>query len=83
MIVFEVHLTAGSDSSDLLSAEVLEETSAQVMTTAEAKAVGFEGFPEDANMRLIAVADTHERWIEKALERAHNVKGYRGHRVDT
>ncbi len=82
VIVFEVHLTSGSDGEGLLSAEVLAETNAQVMTPAEAKAVGFDGFPEAGDLRLVAVADTHERWIEKALERAHQVTGYRAHRVD-
>lgn len=82
MIVFEVHLTAGNDGEGLLSAEVLAETQAQVMTAGEAKALGFEGFPEDVNLRLVAVAEKDERWIEKALERAPNVSGYRAHRID-
>ncbi len=80
--MFEVHLTAGNDGEGLLSAEVLAETSAQVMTGTEAKALGFEGFAKNANLRLVAVAEKDERWIEKALERAPNVSGYRAHRVD-
>ena len=80
--MFEVHLTAGNDGEGLLSAEVLAETQAQVMTGTEAKALGFEGFPEDVDLRLVAVAEKDERWIEKALERAPNVSGYRAHRVD-
>lgn len=83
MIVFEVHLTPGSDDKDLLSAEVLQETQAQVMTASEAKAIGFDGFPEDDNLRLVAVTDKDQRWVEKALERAHQVAGYRAHHVDT
>ena len=82
MIVFEVHMNPGSDGKDLLSAEVLAETKAQIMTPAEAKAIGFDGFPEDPNLSLIAVTERDERWIEKALERAHDVRGYRAHRVD-
>ncbi len=82
VIVFEVHLTPGSDDSDLLSAEVRQETMAQVMTTTEAKAMGFSGFGDDPNLRLVAVTEKDERWIEKALERAPNVTGYRAHRVD-
>lgn len=82
MIVFEVHLTAGNDGEGLLSAEVLAETQAQVMTGTEGKALGFEGFAEDVNLRLVAVAEKDQRWIEKALERAPNVSGYRAHRVD-
>lgn len=83
MIVFEVHLAPGSDGEGLLSAEVLQETQAQVMTSSEAKAVGFEGFPDDPNLRLVAVTEKDERWVEKALERAAQVTGYRAHRVDT
>lgn len=81
MIVFEVHLVAGSEGKDLLSAEVLQETQAQVMAPAEAKALGFEGFPEDQNLRLVAVAEKDQRWVEKALERAPDVTGYRAHTV--
>lgn len=80
--MFEVHLTAGNDGEGLLSAEVLAETQAQVMTGTEAKALGFDGFTEETNLRLVAVAEKDERWIEKALERAPNVSGYRAHRVD-
>ncbi len=80
--MFEVHLTAGNDAEGLLSAEDLAETHAQVMTGGEAKAMGFDGFSEDANLRLVVVAEKDERWIEKALERAPNVSGYRAHRVD-
>lgn len=79
--MFEVHLTAGSEGKDLLSAEVMQETQAQVMTPAEAKALGFEGFPEDVNLRLVAVAEKDQRWVEKALERAPDVTGYRAHTV--
>ena len=57
MIVFEVHMNPGSDGKDLLSAEVLAETKAQIMTPAEAKAIGFDCFPEDPNLRLIAVTE--------------------------
>lgn len=82
VIVFEVHLVPGSDGKDLLSAEVLKETAAQVMTATEAKAVGFDGFAEDPTLRLIAVTRRDQRWIEKALERAADVRGYRAHELD-
>ncbi|MEM6291583.1 MAG: hypothetical protein AAGA54_09970 [Myxococcota bacterium] len=83
MIVFEVHLAPGSDDKDLLSAEVRQETMAQVMTAEEAKAVGFDGFAADENLRLVAVTEKDQRWVEKALERAPQVTGYRAHQVDT
>ena len=41
--VFEVFVAQGHDPDALLSKETLEETRAQVMTWAEAKAVGFGG----------------------------------------
>ena len=83
MIVFEVHLTPGSDDSELLSAQIRQETMAQVMTTTEAKAVGFDGFGDDPNLRLVAVTEKDKGWVEKALERAPNITGYRAHQVDT
>jgi hypothetical protein len=82
VIVFEVHLTPGADDQDLLSDEVRQETQAQVMTAEEAKALGFSGFPDDPNLRLIAVTRQHQRWIEKALERAPQVRGYQPHEID-
>ncbi len=82
VIVFEVHLTPGADDQDLLSEEILQETHAQLMTAGEAKAVGFEGFADDPNLRLIAVTREHMRWIEKALERAPQVRAYQPHDID-
>lgn len=82
VIVFEVHLVPGSDGSDLLSEEVLRETAAQVMTATEAKALGFDGVPDEPTLRLIAVMRKDARWIEKALERAADVRGFRMHEVD-
>ena len=43
MTVFEVYLAEGTGSADLLSAEVLKETGAQIMTLKEAEMVGFQG----------------------------------------
>jgi len=82
VIVFEVRLARGTSDEDLLSAEVLQETQAQVMTAEQGKALGFSGFSDDPDLRLIAVTAKDERWIEKALERAPNVTGYRAHHVD-
>lgn len=82
MIVFTVFLKPGGSADDLLSEEVLAETKAQVMTVEEAAAVGFQGFPSDPDLRLIAVTERDQGWIEKALERAPQVVGYKPHRVD-
>jgi hypothetical protein len=82
IIVFEVHLAPGRSSDDFLSEELLEETQAQVMTPAEARAVGFEGVPDDPNLRLVAVAHRDRKFVYGALERAHDVVGFKQHEVD-
>lgn len=82
IIVFEVHLAPGRSGDDFLSAELLEETQAQVMTPAEARAVGFEGVPDDPNLRLVAVAQRDRKFLFGALERAHDVVGFKEHEVD-
>jgi hypothetical protein len=82
IIVFEVHLVPGRSSDEFLSAEALAETQAQVMTPAEARAVGFEGVPDDPNVRLVAVAARDKGFVQGALERAHDVVGFRAHEVD-
>lgn len=82
IIVFEVHLVPGRSSDEFLSAELIEETQAQVMTPAEARAVGFEGVPDDPNVRLVAVAARDRGFMTGALDRAHDVVGFRAHEVD-
>jgi hypothetical protein len=82
IIVFEVHLAPGRESDDFLSAELLEETQAQVMTPAEARAVGFEGVPDDPDLRLVAVAHRDRKFVFGALERSHDVVGFKQHEVD-
>jgi hypothetical protein len=82
IIVFEVHLAPNRSSDQFLSDETLEDTQAQVMTTAEAAAVGFTGVPDDPNVRLVAVAHRDRRFMAGALERAHDVVGFRAHEVD-
>lgn len=81
--VFEVHLVPGSDTSSLISDEIKKETKAQVMTVAEAKAVGFGGLPDlGPDVRLIAVAKRDGQWIQRALERSEIVSGFKIHEVD-
>lgn len=82
IIVFEVHLASARSGDDFLSAELLQETGAQVMTPAEARAVGFEGLPDDPNLRLVAVAPRDKGFVQGALDRAHDVTGFRVHEVD-
>lgn len=82
MLVFEVHLAAGRSGDDFLSEELLEETQAQVMTPAEARAVGFEGLPDDPNLRLVVVAPRDKGFVQGALERAHDVVGFKVHEIE-
>jgi hypothetical protein len=82
--VFEVHLVPGGDVEQIISAQTLEETQAQIMTVAEATAVGFGGLPEGAdgaNLRLIAVAQRDAPWISRALEQSESVKGFKIHDI--
>lgn len=83
--VFEVHLAPGADASDLLSAETIRSTSAQIMTLEEAKKVGFGGLPDPPpgkQVRLIAVARRDAAWIHRALETSEAVGGFHVHEVD-
>jgi hypothetical protein len=82
IIVFEVHLDPNRSSDDFLSEDLLEETQAQVMTPAEARAVGFDGVPDDPNLRLVAVAHRDRKFVFGALERANDVVGFKQHEVD-
>jgi hypothetical protein len=82
VIVFTVQLVPGKDHENLLSDEILEETKAQIMTTEQATALGFEGFPDDPSLRLIVVTNRDEGWIAKALERSPEVVGYDRQDVD-
>ncbi|XYH97488.1 hypothetical protein ACMHYB_58670 [Sorangium sp. So ce1128] len=85
MTVFEVYLAEGRGSADLLSAEVLKETGAQVMTLKEAELVGFQGIQAldgAGDVRLIAVAARDAPWIHRCLEGSGAVVSFRAHQVD-
>lgn len=82
LVVFEAHLVPGSDASKILSAEVLKETQAQVMTPAEAKKVGFGGIPDlGPDVILVAVTKRDSAWIQKALDMSEVVSGFKVHEV--
>lgn len=86
LTVFEVHLAPGADPDELLSAELLRETQAQVMTLDEAKAVGFSGLPPapaGQEVRLVAVSRRDARWMQQSLERNAGVASFRAHEVET
>jgi hypothetical protein len=87
LLVFEVHLAPGCDGASILSDEALASTHAQIMTLKEAAAVGFSGALLQGGeagadrVRLIAVADRDRGFISSALERSHEVSGFRVHEV--
>jgi hypothetical protein len=84
--IFEVYLSATSDPETILSEEVREETMAQVMTDAEASAVGFQGIapdPQGRARRWIAVAPGDAGFVQSRLDANPDVVGYRGHDVDS
>lgn len=83
LVVFEAHLVPGSSADDLLSAEVKSETNAQVMTVAEATAVGFGGLGNlGPDVRLIAVNKRDSGWIMKVLEASAIVANFQAHHID-
>ena len=82
MKLFEVFLGEGVNADSVLSAEVLEETGAQVMTPEQAELVGLEGVPADPEGRrriLIACRPQDERLITSRLERHEGVNGFKLH----
>ncbi|APR83117.1 Hypothetical protein A7982_08466 [Minicystis rosea] len=84
MVVFEVYLAPGADPSQLLSAETLRETGAQVMTIDDARKVGFSGLPDPpagTEVRLIAVAKRDAPWIHRAMETNDAAATFRVHEV--
>lgn len=84
MKLFEVFLIEGQGAADLLSADMLERTGAQVMTVEQAAFVGLEGIPEDPQGRqrlLIACKPEDVRIIHTRLESHQAVGGFRLHDI--
>jgi hypothetical protein len=83
--VFEVVVARGEDAEAVLSAETLAETQAQVMTLAEAAALGFSGQQPDAKgreVRLVAVAPRDSQFVQRRLEASPAVQSFRVHEVE-
>lgn len=86
LVLFEVVVVPGRDPDTLLSDEVLADTQAQVMTLAQAAAVGFSGALPDAKgreLRLIAAAPRDTQYISRRLEASDAVASFRVHQVET
>lgn len=83
--VFEVYLVPGKSSRNLLSAELLRETDAKVMTLEEATTAGFAGLKplsDAGDLRLISVSRRDAAWIQRTLEAHDAVASFRFHEVD-
>jgi hypothetical protein len=83
MVLIELHLVKGARTFEL-SAEILRDTQAQMMTPEQASAVGFGGLPAPpagTEVRYVAVLDRDSRWILNALEADPNVASFRMHEV--
>jgi hypothetical protein len=83
MVLIELHLAPGAHTFEL-SEQILRDTQAQVMTHAQAVAVGFEGLPKPPagrDVRYVAVAPRDSRWILNALEADPSVASFRMHEV--
>lgn len=84
MVLFEVYLNPGVYELSL-SEELLRETKAQVMTYAQAVAVGLEGLPPPKpgqEMRLVAVADRDSKWVTQSLNAHGDVGNFRAHNIE-
>lgn len=83
LTVFIVHFVPGAKVDDLLSAEAKSETNAQVMTVAEAQAMGFGGLPSlGPDVRLIAVNRRDSGWIRNIMEASPAVANFDCQDVD-
>ena len=84
MKLFEVFLSPGTTKDGLLSADVLQETGAQVFTAAEAAFVGFEGLPQDdsGDARVfVACGPSDAGFIHSRLEGSAGVARFKMHDV--
>lgn len=85
LTVFEVVVTPGENPSEILSASVVEQTMAQVMTPEDALKLGFHGLrpdPKGRQVRIVAVARRDARWVARELDNSTAVAGYTPHEVD-
>ena len=83
MVLIELHLAPGARTFEL-SPEILRDTQAQMMTSDQARSVGFGGLPSPpagTEVRYVAVLERDSRWILNAIEADPNVSSFRMHQV--
>jgi len=88
-VMIELYLAPGATGEGLFTQETLDDTQAQVMTPEQAKAVGFDGLPDDPQegaerreRRLVVVGKIDERRIINVLEASPQVSNFQVHDVD-
>jgi hypothetical protein len=84
MKLFEIFLAPGKEEAELLSAETLSETGAQIFTPKEAAFIGLDGVPDDPEGRprkLIACKPGDERLIVTRLEANDAVASFKLHEL--
>jgi len=84
VILFEAFITPGTDPNQILSADIIAESGAQVFTPAQAKFIGLEGIPEDPEGReraFIACRPADQRLIVTLLERSDKVLAFKLHQL--
>lgn len=86
MTLFEVYLSEGTDPTQLLSAEVLSETNAQIMSAQQAEQVGFGGLPPPALSAprvFVAVVARDAAFVQRRLEAHVGVVSFKVHHLDS
>ena len=83
-VMFEVLLVPGALVENLLSAETLQDTNAQLRTRAQIDASGFTGLaPDDGDHRhFVIVRHRDQRRIENVLNAHPDVRGFAVHAFD-
>ena len=84
-VMFEVLLVPGASGANLVSAETLEDTQAQVLTREQVEKLGFVGLdddPQGRDRRFIIVRRRDQHRIQNALDAHPEVPGFRVHDFD-
>ncbi len=84
LVMFIVYVAPGQNPALLLTEETLKDTQAQVMTTDQARKVGFEGLPAElgADVRVIVVNNRDKGRILNNLEASPAAARFSVHDID-
>ena len=84
MKLFEIYLAPGHNASHILSAEIRQETGAQVFSEQEAELVGLEGIPArqgDGDRVFVACKPADERLIHTRIESSPATARFQVHQL--